>query len=934
MLPGREPGPAAGDAGPETRVAAERVTGAEASGTAVVRAATGVLAPEGAAKTETRLFPATAASVSRARRFLLQHVAASSGEGPDLLALMLSELATNAVQHAATEFEVAITVGATTDGADGARWVRVAVSDEAPGYPAPEEPAADAPHGRGLRIVESLADAWGIEVQRGRPGKTVWFASRVSGFELPDAFRDEQTNVAAALGTLAGAGTSAGPWPLPGVRAVLDGLREAIVATDVHGEIHYANIAAEEMIGWPHGSLVGRSALDLLPESALEMVGEGFEHFVETEVEPINGRRVPAVIRCADGSEVHTDVVVTMFDHPYAGRVVAAIFRSRDDRELQRWSELTSELLEILAAAPIGDPPAERLLSTLGRRLGWDVTTLWSVGVNGTLVCRHVWRRAPDVAFAFARQKSADPRSGSEGLPRWVVEHGEPMWVPDLMADRRFVTNALVSDGLQSAFAFPIRYRGARVGVVEMLSTEPRERDLAVFQLMDAVGGHLGELLHASTQAAEREQLVEELLAARRRNEFLLKATQVLSEVFDYREMVERLAEVSVPVLADLCLIDIAEDDGQIRRMAARHADPTKRSLTEELRKVYPPDPAGHHPTVEVIRTGRSMWSSHLDDEFMRATSRSERHYEIVKQLGFTSYMTVPLGRLDDRVLGTVTLVSAGSGRRFSEKDLGLAEQLATQVSSVVSRARAYDRERRISHELQRNLLPDAIPHIAGWDVATRYLPAAVGVEVGGDWYDVIPISERLVALVVGDVEGHDLEAARIMSRLRHTLGLLVLEEQVPGSALERLNRTSLSGVQPRLATALVGVLDVITGDITFSSAGHPSPVQICAGRAVELPVPPGPLLGVQRCHYKDQEYRLDAGCLVMFTDGLVERRGTYLDDRLDQLEASLRSAPRTDPASVADFVIDSMTADVRRTDDIVVLTARRQDGGGAAEKR
>jgi PAS domain S-box-containing protein len=903
------------------------MTAAEPSALEIGPAAARVRAEGGAATTETRSFPAVADSVGQARQFLLQHVC--DGDGLDV-ALMLSELATNAVQHAATEFEVAITLGAPSDGTDRVRWVRVAVSDEAPGYPAPEEPAADAPHGRGLRIVESLADAWGVEVQRGRPGKTVWFAARVEGFEVPDTSRDEQTNVAAALGKLAGAGPSAEPWPLPGVRAVLDGLREAIVAIDIRGVIHYANIAAEEMIGWPHGSLVGRSALDLLPDSMAELADEGFERFVETEVEPINGRRVPAIVKRADGSEVHTDVVITMFDHPYAGRVVAAIFRSRDDRELQRWSELTSELLEILAAAPIGHPPAERLLSTLGRRLGWDVTTLWAVGAKGTPVRRHVWQRAPRVAYEFAHQKAADPRSGSEGLPRWVFEHAEPLWVPDLVADGRFVTDALTNDGLQSAFAFPIRYRGACVGVVEMLSTEPRERDHAVLQLMDAVGSNLGELLHASTLAAEREQLVEELLAARRRNEFLLKATQVLSEVFDYHEMVERLAEVSVPVLADLCLIDVVEEDGQIRRMAARHADPTKRSLADELRRDYPPVPASDHPTVEVLRTGHSMWSSHMDDEFIRATSRSERHYELVRQLGFTSYMTVPLGRLEDRVLGTVTLVSAGSGRRFSEKDLVLAEQLATQVSSVFSRARAYDRERRISHELQRNLLPEAIPHIAGWDVATRYQSAAVGVEVGGDWYDVVPISERLVALVVGDVEGHDLEAARIMSRLRHTLGLLVLEEQAPGRALERLNRTSLSGVQPRLATALVGVLDVVTGDITFSSAGHPSPVQICAGRAVELPVPPGPPLGVQRCQYKDQEYRLDSGCLVMFTDGLVERRGSYLDDRLDQLEASLRSAPDTDPASVAEHVIEKMTADARRTDDIVVLAARRRDAGGA----
>ena len=204
--------------------------------------------------------------------------------------------------------------------------------------------------------------------------------------------------------------------------------------------------------------------------------------------------------------------------------------------------------------------------------------------------------------------------------------------------------------------------------------------------------------------------------------------------------------------------------------------------------------------------------------------------------------MTVPLRLRDEQVLGTVSLVSAGSGRRFSEKDLGLAEQLADQVSSVVIRARAYDRERRISHELQRHLLPDAIPAIDGWDVAARYRPAAVGVEVGGDWYDVVPISEHLVALVVGDVEGHDLgggsdhEPAAPHARPAPARGAGARHGAGSGSTA-----VSLAGVDGRLATALVGVLDTRTGSIAFSSAGHPSPVRVEAGQAVELPVPPGP---------------------------------------------------------------------------------------------
>ncbi len=872
-----------------------------------------------------RRFPATSSSVGQARRFLLAQLPGAGDGEADALVLMLSELATNAVQHAATEFEVAVQV------APGGHRVRVEVTDGATGFPTPQDQDADAPHGRGLHIVRTLADAWGIEMRGHQPGKTVSFSLALSaeGGGVPETGRGQRSTGEGAPSDVTSGTAPAAPggqsaWPVPGVRVVLDGLRDAVVATDDQGVIRYVNAAAEDLLGWPRGGLVGRPVFDLVPDSLTATVGEDYGAFVRSQAAHLVGRPLDTDVKRADGTDVRTELVISIFDHPLAGPVVVGILRPRDDKKLQRWSELTSELLEILADAPIDEPPAERLLSTLGRRLDWDVTTLWTFSANRTLTCRHVWTRTPTIAPAFAREKAHDPTSGSKGLPRWVMEHDEPLWVPDLMADKRFVTDSLMEDGLQSAYAFPVRYHGACVGIVKMLSRHQRERDPSVVELMDAVGDHLGELLHASAQATERQQLVEELLEARRHNEFLLLATQVLSEVVDYSEIVERLARVSVPVMADLCLIDIVDEDGQMRRMAAWHADPDKRALTDELRTSYPPDPEGVHPTMEVMRSGRSMWSADMDEEFLRSTSRDERHYGILKTLEFTSYVTVPLRLRDEQVLGTVTLVSAGSGRRFSEKDLGLAEQLAEQVSSVVIRARAYDRERRISHELQRHLLPDAIPSIAGWDVAARYRPAAVGVEVGGDWYDVVPIGEHLVALVVGDVEGHDLGAARIMSRLRHTLGLLLLEERAPGKALQRLNRVSLAGVG-RLATALVGVLDIETGSIALSSAGHPSPVSVESGLAVELPVPPGPPLGVQHCHYKDHEFQLDRGCLVMFTDGLVERRGSHLDERLALLESSLRASPSSEPGLVADFVIDAMTSDARSSDDIVVLSARRR---------
>ena len=128
-----------------------------------------------AGTTVARRFAATCLSVGQARRFLLEQLGGGGGDDIELMALMVSELATNAMQHAETDFEVEISVTPDIRG----RCVHVRVTDDAPGFPTPQEPAADAPHGRGLRIVASLADAWGIEMHRGSPGKTVWFTSLV-----------------------------------------------------------------------------------------------------------------------------------------------------------------------------------------------------------------------------------------------------------------------------------------------------------------------------------------------------------------------------------------------------------------------------------------------------------------------------------------------------------------------------------------------------------------------------------------------------------------------------------------------------------------------------------------------------------------------------------------------------------------------------------
>ena len=359
---------------------------------------------------------------------------------------MLSELSTNAVQHAATEFEVSVHV------APDCRRVRVEVSDGSAGFPTPPEQRPEAPHGRGLHIVRALADAWGIEMRRDRPGKTVWFSLPLSAPGVAD------DGVAGGVGHvqptgLDGTHVGEGRAPLPvgdtgAGGADRDGRRGDARAglarpgragscstgcatpwwpPTTAGTIRYVNKAAEELLGGRRGTLVGRPVFDLVPDSLTAAVGDDYNAFVHSQASGLVGRPLDVDIKRADGTDVRTELVISIFDHPLAGPVVVGIIRPRDEKKLQRWSELTSELLDILADAPVEEPPAERILSTLGRRLDWDVTTLWAITADGELVCRHVWTRSPSIAPAFAREKAADPTSGSDGLPRWVLEHGEPL---------------------------------------------------------------------------------------------------------------------------------------------------------------------------------------------------------------------------------------------------------------------------------------------------------------------------------------------------------------------------------------------------------------------------------------------------------------------------------------------------------------------------
>jgi PAS domain S-box-containing protein len=725
----------------------------------------------------------------------------------------------------------------------------------------------------------------------------------------------------------AGAGTpDQDLWPPEDVKRIVDSLADGVLVIGTAASILYLNPAASAMLRRPSKDLIGHSLNRILPPDESHWA-ELLAAAVEGTSTEVVGSRQELSLLDGQGRRVPVELVVSVGMTRMGWPVAIAVIRSGERRQLRRLTAFTEQLLEVLSASS-SSSPAEQLLASLCRRLGWDVGALWGLQPDGTLICRGVWTRPEAPTRAYVEEKRRNPMHDVGGLARLVMERGSPVWFTDLASESRFTSDAVLEDGLTTACALPIRYGGQCLGAIKMMRRARREPDPDLIELVSAISGPVGAILHALEQSVERDELVVQLEATRQRLELLLRANKAITEATGYAQALDGLARVAVPVLADLCLIDVVQEDGSIRRLAARHSDPTKAGLVSELLVHYAPEPDGGHPSATVMATRRSSWLPNMSDDFLRSTSKDERHLAIIRELGFTSYMTVPLVT-GERVVGTVTLVSAGSGRRFTQADLTGAEELATQVAGVVERARQFDWQRQISHTLQQSLLPDRLPEIAGLTLAGKYLPAAMDAEVGGDWYDAVDVNGRRAALIVGDVEGHDMVAASVMGRLRHGLALLLTEGASPAEAIERLNGFVVASAMSHFATVLVAEVDVQSGAITAASAGHPSPIIVGTSGSGVMSIRPGPPIGVGEASYTESTgYLGDSDSLVLYTDGLVERRGSDLDKRVMEAVRVTEEAPPGDSVALIYRLVAQLLGAEQRMDDVALLVASRQQKG------
>jgi serine phosphatase RsbU (regulator of sigma subunit)/anti-sigma regulatory factor (Ser/Thr protein kinase) len=293
--------------------------------------------------------------------------------------------------------------------------------------------------------------------------------------------------------------------------------------------------------------------------------------------------------------------------------------------------------------------------------------------------------------------------------------------------------------------------------------------------------------------------------------------------------------------------------------------------------------------------------------------------HPLLKDSGIVSLAAAPLA-VEGRLHGVLQIAST-TKRRFTSQDSGLLQLIADRAALAIQHARLYEREHGIVETLQRALLPSRLPQLPGARVAARYLPGGMGADVGGDWYDVIPLDDGRIGVAIGDVAGHGLRAAALMGQLRNSLRAYAIEGHGPAAVVDRLNRLVRDLEQGWMATLLYLVLSPDDSEIRFANAGHMPALTLEEGDARFIEVDRGPPLGVGADgEYAEVVEQVQPGSvLIVYTDGLVERPGISLDVSLAALARNALAGP-AEPDHLCDHLVREQLGGDQPRDDVAFV--------------
>ncbi|MFF7125396.1 MULTISPECIES: SpoIIE family protein phosphatase [unclassified Streptomyces] len=475
----------------------------------------------------------------------------------------------------------------------------------------------------------------------------------------------------------------------------------------------------------------------------------------------------------------------------------------------------------------------------------------------------------------------------------------------------------------------------ATIGRTPADPDEDHAWSLSLYRLEDSVGTVLG-VAASVVDITEAYRGRIETENARRRLAVIADASARIGTTLELERTAFELAEVAVPALADVAAVDLLDavvegrpstlgpsESAVIRALALRaeqQSDAVRAADAPGRIATYGPD----RLVTECVRTGEAVLVPHVKDEDLPRIARSPEAAVLLGRAGLHSYLAVPLIARGE-VLGALDLKRTRNPAPFDEDDVLLARELAARAAVQIDNARWYQNARNTALTLQRSLLPSHPPVTTGLEVAYRYQPAGATSEVGGDWFDVIPLEGDRTALVVGDVMGSGISAAATMGQLRTATTTLASLGLDPALLLEHLDKTT-SALDHSIATCVYAVHDPHLRQCRIANAGHLPPARVRPGHPPELlDLPTGVPLGVGGVEFSTVTVDFEPGDeLVFYTDGLVETRRHSLDERLDFLLSLLG-----DPARPLEEACDLLLRTLHHPDnhdDVALLIARAQE--------
>jgi PAS domain S-box-containing protein len=472
-----------------------------------------------------------------------------------------------------------------------------------------------------------------------------------------------------------------------------------------------------------------------------------------------------------------------------------------------------------------------------------------------------------------------------------------------------------------------VSFVGVQTDVTERVRVE-RERE-AAFGAEQAARQE-AELARAVAEQArsDAERAQAESERAQGRLALMAEATSTLIATLDMGELLERLAELCVPRLADWVFLSLVDEYGTVQNTAYLHRD----GHEEDLR-LFSALHARHLPTTSPSRrsiaTSRPVLIEDLSLETVERLVVDPEARAAFLRMAAHSALTVPMVARR-RTLGALALLRTSDERPFTQDDVDLAEDLARRAALAMDNVRLYQREHAVADTLQRSLLP-VLPEVSGIESAAHYVSASSAADVGGDFYDLLDLPDGSIGIVVGDIVGHDVAAAAAMGHLRGLLRACIwdAENADPGQVLARVDRLVQGLRVASLATMVYAraLRPAAPGEpwqLHVANAGHPPMLLRAPDGAVRiLDEVTGMLVGVDAATQRDTVVlEVPAGStLIAYTDGLIERPGADMDQGIGELCARVAAAPGgATPRELCDAAVSGA---LDHRDDVALIAVR-----------